>query len=274
MSELIGDKFIFNGLEKSVTEWQELDSATSVIYDVVRIEEGIPIFLNDYLDRLENSFQLINFKCRYSRIDIIRTIKDLIRINKFESGPIKLIFGFGRPEFFIAYLMQPHLPNQEEYKNGVKTILLNTVRLNPNAKVWNQNLRKQTIDLLSENQAYEAILVNSDGYITEGSRSNIFFIQGDTVITTPEDQVLQGITRKKILEVCDQEGIKMEMKNILHKQINEYKVSFLTGTSRQIVPVKSIGKIEFETKNKLLQQISIGFENLVSKYLKDNQRIT
>jgi len=271
MSEIVGDKFILNGVEKPVSEWQEVNESTPVIYDVVRIEEGMPIFLDDYLDRLENSFRLTKFNNKYSRITIVKTIKDLIRINDFNSGPIKLIFGCDLPEFFTAYLMHPHLPKQEEYNTGIRTILLSIERLNPNAKVWNQKLRQDIINLLSKNQAYEAILVNNEGHITEGSRSNIFFIKGDTVFTTPENKVLQGITRKKVLEVCNKAGIRVEFKNIGVNQIQEYEVAFLTGTSRKIVPIRSIDNCKFSTINKLLQEISEGFEDLVTKYISENK---
>ncbi|MCD4683715.1 MAG: aminotransferase class IV [Bacteroidales bacterium] len=273
MNEIAGDKYIINGLEKPVSEGLDLDISTSVIYDVVRIEEGIPLFLDDYLDRLENSFRLTICKSKYNRFTIVKTIKDLVKINGLISGPVKLIFGCGNSEFLIAHIMRPNLRKQQEYIAGVKTILLHTERLNPNAKVWNHELRELTVKLLNKNDSYEAILVNNDGFITEGSRSNIFFIKDDMVVTTPKDLVLQGITRKKVLEVCKQTGINVEMKNIHYNQIHEYDVCFLTGTSRKIVPIKSIDNCKFTTSHKLLQQIFVGFENLVSKYIRDNQEI-
>ncbi len=273
MNEIAGDKYIINSIERPVSKWQDLDISTAVIYDVVRIEEGIPLFLDDYLDRLENSFRLTNCKCKYNRFIIVKTIKDLVKINGLNSGPVKLIFGCGKSEFFIAYIMMPNLPRQQEYIAGVKTILLHIERLIPNAKVWNQELRELTVKLLNENDSYEAILVNNDGFITEGSRSNIFFIKDDMVVTTPENLVLQGVTRKKVMEVCKQAGINVEMKNIHYNQIHEYDVSFLTGTSRKIVPVRLIDNCKFLSRYKLLKQISEGYENLVIKYLKESREI-
>lgn len=271
MSEIAGEKYLINGEEKPVGEWQELDKHSAVIYDVIRIEEGIPIFLDDYIKRLENSFCLTKVNLKYDRETIVKTIRKLIEINNFSSGPLKLIFALDNPGTFIAHLMKPHLPKPEEYQYGVKTIFLHVERINPNAKVWNQVLRNRTSQLLEDNEAYEAILVNKQGYITEGSRSNIFFIKGDTVVTTTEDLVLQGITRKKVLEVCKKAGIKVEMKNVRFDEVDDFEVSFLTGTSRKIVPVKSIEKYTFSTDHKLLHRISGEFERSVVNYLKENR---
>jgi len=270
MSEIAGNIFLINGKEKPVNEWHDLENNSAVIYDVIRIEEGIPIFLEDYLSRLENSFRLIKSNLQYDKEIIVKTIRKLIEINNFFSGPLKLIFSCNNPETFIAHLMKPHLPYPEEYQNGVKTIFRHIERVNPNAKVWNQELREDTIQLLKENGAYEAILVNQQGCITEGSRSNIFFIKGDTVITTTEDMVLQGITRKKVLEVCDKAGIKVEIKNVRIDEVSDFEVSFLTGTSRKIVPIRSIDNITFSTDNNLLQKISSEFEKLVVSYINEN----
>jgi len=181
-----------------------------------------------------------------------------------------LIFSCNQLETFIAHLMKPHLPKPEEYRKGVKTIFRHVERSNPNAKVWNQKLREDTIQLLEENGAYEAILVNKQGYITEGSRSNIFFIKGDTVITTTEELVLQGITRKKVLEVCDKARIKVEIENVRIDEVADFEVSFLTGTSRKIVPIRSIDDFTFSTDNNLLRKISNEFEKLVVSYISEN----
>ncbi len=271
MSEIAGEKYLINGLEKPVSEWQDPDATSAVIYDVIRIEEGIPIFLEDYLVRLENSFRLTKSNLQYDKETIVKTIRKLVEINNFSSGPLKLIFSCSHPETFIAHLMKPHLPKPEEYQNGVKTILMSIERNNPNAKVWNQKLRDKTIQLLEGQGAYEAILVNKQGFITEGSRSNIFFVKGDTGYNTTKDLVLQGITRKKVLEVCRRAGIKVEMKNVRFDEVDEYEVAFLTGTSRKIVPIRSIDNYTFSTDHKLLHEISDKFEELVEDYIKKNK---
>jgi branched-chain amino acid aminotransferase len=204
----------------------------------------------------------------FSPREIMLTIEQLIRINNIKSGPVKLYFAkrHGRLDF-MAYLMKPYVPQPEEYLTGVKTVSLKEMRSNPNIKVWNESLRGKTIELINRSHAFEVILVDSDGYILEGSRSNIFFIRDDTVFTTPGEYVLKGITRKKVLEVCERLGIQLEFRKIRYGEIMHYNASFLTGTSRKVVPVKSIDNFNFSVSDNCLLKISVGFESLVAEYI-------
>jgi len=202
---------------------------------------------------------------------IKKTILNLIEINNIISGPVKLIFGLDKPNFFLAFFMRPHLPKDEEYIKGVKTVLLNEERDNPNVKIWNQDLREKSILLLQETGAYEAILVNENRNITEASRSNIFFIKKNNLYTTPGSLVLPGITRKKVLEACDRLNIEVQYENIDVKNLENYDSCFLTGTARKIVPIRKIEEIGFDAGNKLLLQISEEFDSLVSEYIQKNK---
>jgi len=167
--------------------------------------------------------------------------------------------------------MEPHLPKEEEYILGVKTVLLNEERVNPNAKIWNEDLREKSILLLEKTDTYETILVNEEGNITEASRSNIFFVKGNTIYTTPGSLVLPGITRKKVLEVCARLEIPIQYKNIRVQDLGIYDSCFLTGTARKIVPIRKIEEIEFDAKNLLVQKISTAFEDIVTEYIQNNK---
>lgn len=274
MSEFIGDTFLYNGKELLIQEQNlvsDLLKKHPSVYEVVRIEEGVPLFLDDYLKRLENSFVTINKVKSYSNAEITETIHRLIKINNHKNGPVKLVFGIGNDPFFIAFLMRAHLPKPEEYKTGVRTILLEEERKNPSAKVWNESLRNKSAKLIEDKQVYEAILVNESGYITEASRSNIFFIANDIVYTTPVDLVLPGITRNKVLDVCKRNNIKVEFKSIHKNDLGQYNACFLTGTARQIVPIRQMNEQLFSVESKILMEIIAGFEEMVSAYIKGFQ---
>ena len=131
--------------------------------------------------------------------DLFAQVRELIRENGHRSGPVKLVFGAGAFDFFVAFIMKPHLPGPEEYVTGVRTVLMHEMRSNPNLKMWNRGLRDRSVELLERTRAYEAILVDADGLVTEASRSNVFFILGGEVVTTDDSGILPGITRKKVL---------------------------------------------------------------------------
>ena len=269
MSDITGKWFLYNGEDFAVGNFEPgtyNPEGHRTIYEVIRVEEGVPLFIEDYLDRLENSFRLDQTEIGWTREEILGTIRKLIQINNHKSGPVKLIFGCDKPPFLLAYLMKPHLPKPEEYITGVKTILMKETRINPNAKVWNNELRERSMALAEKENAYEVILLNKDGYITEGSRSNIFFITDEKVVTTPDDLILPGITRKKVLEIMDKAGIDLSFKAVKPEELNQYEACFLTGTTRKVVPVRRIDGHEFSASNESLHYLTAQFDKYVGDY--------
>ena len=263
-------KFLANGKEVDAelfSDYSHFSSTYPSIYEVLRIENWIPLFIEDYMERLCNSMQLLNKPLFVSTQKIEDEIYSLIKINRATHGPVKLVFGTGEKQFFHAWLMKPNLPEPEEYITGVKTIMMHTERFNPNIKVWNEELRNKSIDLLRRQHAYEAILVNKEGFITEASRSDVFFVSGGKLFTTPSDMVLPGITRKKVVEVCLGHGIDVIYKKIHMNDLSSYDSCFLTGTARKIVPVKNIDKHSFDPGSELINKVSKLFERHVNEYI-------
>jgi len=154
MSEIIGNKFIVNKDVVDVTgfpEFQNLAESFPSVYEVVRVENGIPLFMEDYLNRLNNSFDSLQLKSHMPDESIVKAIQKLTHINALDSGPVKLVFGVGEKDFFMAYFMQPHLPSPEEYVSGVNTIFMYETREYPSLKIWNKGLRKRSVELLKKN---------------------------------------------------------------------------------------------------------------------------
>lgn len=270
MSELSGEKYLYNGNIYSTSDdvyYVAYSNKDLSVYEVIRVEDGTPLFLDDYLQRLQNSFQSFPNPVNYSLEEIKNSIYRLIKLHPGKSGPLKMVFGLQKPGHFLMFFMKPHLPSEEEYQTGVKTVLLNEERDNPNIKAWNEDLRNKSIFLLKSTGAYEAILVNAEGFITEASRSNVFFIKENKIFTTPVSLVLPGITRKKVIEVCKQTNVDVVFENIAVKDLGKFNSCFLTGTARKIVPVRNIDDILFDPQNSLLRQTSFEFEKLVQKYI-------
>ena len=271
MSELLGNYFIGNGelMDASAfTHFQELTEQAPSIYEVVRVEDGIPLFFEDYMLRLTNSFRLLHRPLPVQVDTIAAAVAELVRANDHLSGPVKLVFGAGDTQFFIAFLMRPRLPRPDEYILGVKTVFMRETRDNPNLKLWNRGLRDRSEELLAKSGAYEAILVNASGYITEASRSNVFFILGEEVFTTADEHILPGITRKKVLEVCAIHNIPVHFTSLAADEIERYDSCFLTGTARKIVPVRVVEDVSFKVDTQVLRAVSNHFEAFVKDYLR------
>jgi branched-chain amino acid aminotransferase len=273
MNELTGDFFIANGTEynrKDFSGFESLIALNPSVYEVIRLERGVPLFFEDYFDRLSSSFGQLEKKMKYSKSEILNFIRRLCELNHHTSGPVKLVFGTGDFDFSLIFLMKPHLPEPEEYRSGVKAVLMKETRENPNVKSWNPGLRERSVSYLTKENAYEAILVNEKGYITEASRSNVFFIRGDELFTTPVELILPGITRKKVLEVCSENQIKVHFVKIHKDSLGDYTSCFVTGTARKIVPVRIIDRIKFEVETPMLKRVSFLFHTYVEKYIRNH----
>jgi branched-chain amino acid aminotransferase len=154
------------------------------------------------------------------------------------------------------------------YENGVKTILYFGERDNPNAKIVNENFREKVNREIKENNAYEAILVDSNGYITEGSRSNIFMIKGNKLLTSPVKAVLPGITRGEVIALA--ERLKIEVEEIEYKylDINKLDGMFISGTSPKVLPIKQVNDISLNVNNAIIKRLMQEYDDEINEYIK------
>lgn len=238
-----------------------------LIYEVIRVIDGIPLFLKDHIIRLNNSLSILKEK-KIKETDIEVILKKLIKSSGIMNGNIKIINDFLNNDIYAFYIHHKY-PSKEEYLEGVKTILYFGERNNPNAKVMDINFRENVNKKIHEKGAYEAILINNTGNITEGSKSNIFLVKGENLYTSPAREVLPGITRQKIFTICNNYGINLIEEDVSYKDIDSFDGLFISGTSPQILPVKSVDLYTFDSsKNKLINSVSEYYDILVNEYLR------
>ncbi|WP_061320809.1 aminotransferase class IV [Clostridium botulinum] len=241
------------------------------LYEVIRIIDGAPLFLKSHLNRFYNSAKLEELNLWLDEEVIKEKINRLIEINKVSIGNIKLVFNFNKEKNnkFLCYFLKHNYPEYIEYKNGVRTILYHGERENPNAKVINMDFRKAVGEKIKEEKAYEAILVDKNGYITEGSKSNIFMIKDSKVITSPVEKVLPGITRQNIIDVCKNLNLDIDEEKVHYKDIEKLEGLFISGTSPKVLPIKSVDEMEFKSsENKLILSIMEGYNKAIEKDIK------
>ncbi len=257
MNECFGRKFIRNGeLRSSDSFDNSLVYEGDSIYEVIRITKGSPVFFSDHMERLTASVKLRG-KVMLADIPALRrAIITLIRSDKKKETNLKIIFNYNTgADNFLVYFIEPAFPTSEQYRNGVKGILFNAERKDPESKVINHKLRSAIYHRLILEGAYEALLVNEDQMITEGSRSNIFFVKGETLITAPDSLILNGITRKHILEICRENKMNVEQRCVSMYDISEYDAIFMTGTSPMVLPFCCIGDKSFNVGLPLMERL-------------------
>jgi branched-chain amino acid aminotransferase len=257
MSECFGNHFIHNGeMKPSGLFDNSLVYEGESVYEVLRVKKGIPYFFYDHMQRLESSVRLQNSEnlCDPERIksDILK----LTRSERIKEINLKIVYNYNNEaNNYLVYYIQPSYPTAEQYRKGVKAVLYNAERKDPESKVINHKLRSSIYQKLISEGAYEAILVNNKDFITEGSRSNVFFIKNDNLITAPDNMVLGGITRKFLLEICSENKIAVEMRCPRVAELDNFDSAIMTGTSPVVLPYYSIEKHYFDAANPLIERL-------------------
>jgi D-alanine transaminase len=224
------------------------------IYEVVRWYEGFFYDMNSHVTRLKRSLR--ELRINWTDGDLFPSIAyDLIKLNKLENQPamvyLQVTRGVAkRTHYFPSPEVPPttyafawgFVPDSKLKETGIRVMLkedirwsrcdIKSVALLPNTLCYQE---------ASENGLKECIFVRN-GLITEGSHSNIFFVIDGTLFTHPEsNHVLSGVTRKNILRIAQESGIKIREEALLENRIRFIQEAFITNTSAEVTPVTELG---------------------------------
>lgn len=257
MNECFGKKFILNGdLQPADSFDNSLVYEGDSVYEVLRMIKGNPVFFYDHMERLASS---VRMQKKEMLADAIALKKDIINLTKSERKKeinLKIVFNYNKELLnYLVYFIEPIYPSEEQYRNGVKGILFYAERKDPGSKVINHKLRSTIFHKLILDGGYEALLVNDKGLITEGSRSNIFFLKDDKLVTAPEGMILNGITRKHILDICEENNISVKIACVRADRISDYEAVFMTGTSPMVLPFRCIDNKFFKVRVPLIENL-------------------
>lgn len=257
MRDSIMEKGILNGKLVALEDiFTVLDGEKKMVYEVIRIIEGKPLFLKEHVDRMNESIKIIGLDRFFEYHEIGDMIKLLVDEYNISENNIKIAFYENSEEHVIAYLTKSKYPSEEKHMEGYRTLLIYEERETPNAKIINNELRSLINSILESEGADECIYVSENGEILEGSRTNVFFVKGNTVLTAPDEGVLLGTTRKKVLDICQEERIAVQRRTLRIEELTFFDAAFMTGTSIDVMPVSSIGEIKLNSsKNRIVEKI-------------------
>ena len=251
----------------SVDELQFKDSLT--LYEVIRVFKGVPVFIEDNFSRLVSSLSKANANIDIESIRFKEKIAEFVLKNQMNEGNIKYLISFPNSNNlnanYIEYIFQiPHkYPTAKQYECGVAVSKLNKERINPEIKYLNIDFREYTNGLIKERNVYELLLINADHQITEGSKSNIFFIKDGVLYTSPDNLVLGGTARKRVIELAGRLGIKVIKSVMYEAELSEYDAAFITGTSPLVLPISDIDEYKFDVTNSTLRLIMESYFKMI-----------
>ncbi len=207
------------------------------VYENLRISNGRAYFLRDHVERLIKSAKVIGIFHLFDISFIENSVLDLVKNTEIKTYNIKILL-VGRSLYIFC--LNPLFPDKKLYREGAEFITYNYERPFPHAKTLNMLQSYIAYKKAKKSGAYDALLINREGFITEGTRTNFFCIKDKTIYSPPEKDILLGVMRKAMLKVASENNYQVIEKNIKLEDIKSYDGAFVTSTSSKIMPIKSI----------------------------------
>lgn len=223
------------------------------VYEVARIYNSLPFYLDAHLKRLQMSAGAIRIDIPYSIEDIKAAVQDLIEASDCREGYIymQLTRGIAKRDHLFPPAAKPKMIM---YVRGLDPISdINTIKPQRCITLPDQrwmNCYIKTINLLpnllarqqaSEAGAIEAILYRPGEVVTEGTRSNVFAVIDERVITHPESNlILSGITRRIVLDILEKLSIPFKEEPFTLRDLEKASEVWITSSTMEVNPVGEI----------------------------------
>ena len=223
------------------------------IFEGIRAYNGRVFKLKQHIDRLFDSAKMINLKIPCTKPQMMDAVCETLRVNKLTDAYIRLLVTRGEGDLSIDYsscknptviIIAKPLPAFADPK-GIKAITSSMRRIpisvfSPNIKSLNYLNNVLCKMEAKQHGAGEAIILDMNGYVTEGSGDNIFMIKDKVLITPPHVNGLKGITRDAILHIAQTasyEIFAIDIRNISIFEVYAADEVFVTGTAAELAPV-------------------------------------
>jgi len=274
MVDNVGLFIVHNGsvAEAGAVENEAYETGT-VVYEVLRIVRGVPLFYMDHFARLKQSVNAVGKELSLTQGELKDDIKKLLSANNADYCNIKVLMTWRDvgAEQRLVYISKSYYPSQAEVEAGVKTGLFQIERKNPNVKILDKSYKEAVEKRIQEGSFFEVLLTDNRGRITEGSKSNAFFVKEGRILTAPGEYVLKGITRQYVMQACRNAGVEVVEEFVEAGSLDKVDAAFLSGTSIKVLPVKSIDDIVLESsKNRIVDAVRREYDKILEKYIEEN----
>lgn len=219
---------------------------------------GSAVFrLREHVDRLFNSAHICQMDMPFTRETVSEAILETIRVNKIEACYIRPLayIGYGAMGIYpkenpvrlsIAVWPWGSYLGEEGLKNGIRVKISSFTRPHVNATmVRSKTTANYANSLLAKREALrdgydEAMLLDTDGYVAEGSGENVFIVRNGTIKTPPLTSILDGITRDTIIQLSTERGMRLLEERFTRDELYVADEAFFTGTAAEITPIREV----------------------------------
>ena len=233
------------------------------VFEGVRAYEtkkGAAIYrLHDHTARLFNSAHILGMKLPFSKDEINTAQQKAVKENKLQSAYIRPMAFYGAEGMGIsAKHLSTHVivaawswgayMGQEAIEKGINVKTSSFSRHHVNSTMCKAKANGNYMNsILAHQEAtndgyHEALLLDTQGYVTEGSGENIFIVKRGKLYTPTLTSALDGITRDSVITIAHDEGLEVIEKNITRDEVYTADEAFFTGTAAEITPIKELDR--------------------------------
>jgi branched-chain amino acid aminotransferase len=230
-------------------------SASMIEMDLLKSQKS-------YIDDIYNVYSKVKETDAYMRIQITRG-----------EGPIGLSTKNASKPNVVIYIRKLEPTPPEYYSKGVSIVTTNRWRnnkkaLDPNIKSGNYLNNLLAFTHATKANAFESIMVNSDGLVTEGTTANVYMVKQGAVISTPDSfDILQGITRRILKGLCEKQKIPFIEKGYSPEDLELADEAFLTSSTKEVLPVAYVnGKSVKSAPGAISKQLGLAYKEYVKEY--------
>ncbi len=253
--------------------------------------QGPAIFrLQEHTDRLFNSAHIFMMKMPYDKATLMQAQCDVVKQNKLTSGYIRPIAFYGAEAMGLsARTLSVHVAiaawpwgtylGAEALENGIRVKTSSFTRHHVNINMCRAKSVTTYANSILANQEFalngydEALLLDAEGYVAEGSGENIFIVKQGKLYTPDLTSCLEGITRASIMELATELGIPVIEKRITRDEIYCAEEAFFTGTAAEVTPIRELDNriIGAGKRGPVTAKIQTLFFNCVKGKAKDHE---
>ncbi|WLR44115.1 branched-chain-amino-acid transaminase [Bacillus carboniphilus] len=227
------------------------------IFEGIRVYSGNVFRLKEHMDRLYNSAKSILLTIPYAQEELTSLVIEAVKKNQLKDAYIRLVVSRGAGDLGldpnkckspnIVIIVEPlALYPAHLYETGLEIITVATRRNRPDVlspKIKSLNYLNNILVKIEANLANvsEALMLNDQGYVAEGSADNIFIIKNNQIITPPDYVgALEGITRGVIIEIAKELGYELKEQPFTRHDVYIADEVFLTGTAAEVIAVVKV----------------------------------
>ena len=224
------------------------------VFETIRVYQGMPFAFEAHMERFFRSADGISIKVPLVRSVILKAIEVLLDKNNLKDAQIRICLTRGEGDIGLDTDLCPNptiliIPRQwtpyprEYHERGVQIHIASILRV-PGATIpATVKSHNYLPNVLAKAQAkaagcFDSIMLNMEGYVGEGTTSNIFLVRGGQIQTPAlASGILEGITRRVVMQLSEKKGMEVYERMILPEEIFQADECFLTNTSMEIMPV-------------------------------------